>query len=53
MKGIVKLLLGLILVGSVMGQNFKVVEDNWQFEIDKRAHYLTSFGLYYARLCSM
>ena len=48
MKGIVKLLLGLILVGSVMGQNFKVVEDNWQWEIDKKAHYLTSFGLYYA-----
>ena len=48
MKGIVKLLLGLILVGSVMGQHFKVVEDNWQWEIDKRAHYLSSFGLYYA-----
>ena len=48
MKGIIKLLLGLILVGSVMGQNFKVVEDNWDWEIDKKAHYLSSFGLYYA-----
>ena len=48
MKGISRLLLCLLLVGSVMGQNFKVVEDNWNFEIDKKAHYLSSFGLYYA-----
>ena len=48
MKGIGKLLLCLLLAGTAMGQNFKVVEDNWNFEIDKKAHYLSSFGLYYA-----
>ena len=43
-----KLLLPFILVGSLFGQEFRVVEDNWNWEIDKKAHYLSSFGLYYA-----
>ena len=48
MSVINKILYPLILVGSLIGQEFRIVEDNWQLEIDKKAHYLTSFGLYYA-----
>ena len=48
MKVINKLLCPFILVASLFGQEFRIVEDNWHFEIDKRAHYLSSFGLYYA-----
>ena len=36
-----------ILVGVLMGKGFKVVEDNMKFEMDKRAHFGVSFGLYY------
>ena len=48
MSVINKVLYPFILVGSLIGQEFRIVEDNWQLEIDKKAHYLTSFGLYYA-----
>ena len=48
MSVINKILYPFILVGSLIGQEFRIVEDNWDWEIDKRAHYLTSFGLYYA-----
>ena len=48
MSVINKVLYPFILVGSLIGQEFRIVEDNWQWEIDKKAHYLTSFGLYYA-----
>ena len=48
MSVINKVLYPFVLVGSLVGQEFRIVEDNWQWEIDKKAHYLTSFGLYYA-----
>ena len=48
MSVINKVLYPFILVGSLIGQEFRIVEDNWDWEIDKKAHYLTSFGLYYA-----
>ena len=48
MSVINKVLYPFILVGSLVGQEFRIVEDNWQWEIDKKAHYLSSFGLYYA-----
>jgi hypothetical protein len=35
----------LISVGTAM--DFKVVEDNMKFQMDKRAHLGVSFGLYY------
>ena len=35
----------LISWGSAM--NFKIVEDNMEFGMDKRAHLGVSFGLYY------
>lgn len=37
-----------ILFGTLVGQDFRIVEDNWDWEIDKKAHLLSSFGLYYA-----
>jgi len=35
----------LISIGTAM--DFKVVEDNMKFQMDKRAHLGVSFGLYY------
>tara|TARA_B110000503_G_C6897015_1_gene309151 strand:- start:51 stop:389 length:339 start_codon:yes stop_codon:yes gene_type:complete len=35
----------LLSIGSAM--DFKIVEDNMEFAIDKRAHLGVSFGLYY------
>ena len=35
----------LISWGSAM--NFKMVKDNMEFQMDKRAHLGVSFGLYY------
>ena len=44
----IKSFICFLLVGGLMANtSFKVVEDNMDFEIDKRAHLGVSFGLYY------